>query len=387
MKIIITTAFGLEAVTARELKDLGYENFVTDNGRILLEGQPNDIALFNLHLRTAGRVLIEVGCFVATTFDQLFEGVKALPWGDYLERDAAFIIAARNVRSTLMSVPDTQAITKKAIAVKLASKYGISILPETGAKYKIETWVVKDSVSVTMDTSGEGLHKRGYRKLSGVSPLRETMAAALVSLSVWNKERLLVDPFCGSGTILIEASMMALGIAPGLNRNFDFEHFGFMQTDIKRLKANARETAQENLKNQNASFKLVGYDIDGKVLHTARQNAKDAGVLDFVDFHQRDFNDFSSNKKYGVVITNPPYGVRMLEKDQAEGIIKKMGTVFSTKPDWSVYILSSLNGVEKLFGKKATKRRKLFNGNIQTGYYQFLGERPPKRDSGENNEE
>lgn len=377
MNIIITTAFGLEAVTARELRQLGYEDFTTENGRIILEGQPNDIALLNLHLRTAGRVLIEVGSFVAKTFDQLFEGVKAIPWGDYLEKDAAFIIAARNVRSTLMSVPDTQSITKKAIAVKLSQKYGINILPETGTKYKIETWVVKDNISVTIDTSGDGLHKRGYRKLSGVSPLRETMAAALVSLSVWNKERLLIDPFCGSGTILIEACMMALGIPPGINRNFDFESFNFMKTDINFQKELSRNTINESYKNY--SFKILGYDIDKRVLNTARQNAKDAGVSDYVDFHARDFNEFSSSKKYGVVITNPPYGIRLLEKTQAEDLIKNMGKIFSDMPDWSVYILSALNGVEMLFGKKATKRRKLFNGNIQTGYYQFLGERPPKR--------
>lgn len=376
MKLIITTAFGLESVTARELTRLGYLDFITENGRILIDGSAGDVANLNLNLRTAGRVLIEVGTFAATTFDELFEGVKSIAWGDFLEREAAFIIAARNVRSQLMSVPDTQSLTKKAIAVKLAEKYKIETLPETGYKYKIETWIVKDLVSVTLDTSGDGLHKRGYRKNSGNSPLRETMAAALVQLSVWNKERLLVDPFCGSGTILIEACLDALKIAPGLNRNFDFEHFGFMSTDINARRAEAKQKAQKNI-NENR-FTLQGYDIDARVLATARANAKTAGVGDFIDFHMRDFTDFSTNRKYGVVVTNPPYGVRMGQIEEAEALVKKMGETFRDMSDWSCYILSSLNGVEKLYGKKATKRRKLFNGNIQTGYYQFVGERPPK---------
>lgn len=389
MKLIVTTAFGLEAVTAREVRLLGYEDFVTENGRLLLQGNFSfeDILRLNLHLRTAGRVLLEVGSFVAHTYDDLFEGVRAIEWQEYLPRDASFPVAARNINSTLMSVPDTQAITKKAVAVKLGECYGATRLPEGGATYQIETSIRKDGVSITLDTSGEGLHKRGYRRYSGGAPLRETMAAALVQLSVWNKERPLVDPFCGSGTILIEAAMMALHVAPGLLREFACEHWAMADAAARARVRQAAKDAMESAKaqalllRQEGGLHWVGYDIDKSVLRTARGNAQLAGVSEYIDFHPRSFEEFATSRKYGVVVTNPPYGVRLGEIEVAEQLIRRMGETFRSLPDWSVYILTSCRGVERLYGKKATRRRKLFNGSLQTGYYQFLGDRPPKKET------
>ncbi len=370
--LIATATFGLEAVVARELKALGYDVKVKDS-KVEFRGDAQAICRTNLWLRSADRVLIKMSEFEALTFDELFEKTKALPWEDMLPEDACFPVLGKSVKSTLFSISDCQAIVKKAIVERLKTKYKKSWFEESGDKYTIEIGLLRDIATLTIDTSGMGLHKRGYRELTSDAPLKETLAAALVQLSFWNSERLLVDPFCGTGTILIEAALIGLNIAPGLNRKFD--SMKWPQIPQKTWTA-VMEEAREAIKH--TDFRLLGYDIDERVLDTARICSMKAGVDKYIDFHKLPVAQLSSKRKYGCIICNPPYGERMGEIKAAESLYRSMGEVFSKLDSWSFYVLTSNEDFEKFFGRKCDRKRKLYNGRIKVDYYQFHGPQPPK---------
>jgi putative N6-adenine-specific DNA methylase len=374
---IATAAFGVEAVVAQEVRALGYENVRVDNGKVTFTTDALGISRANLWLRSADRVFIKMGEFPALTFEELFEQTKALPWEDVLPENACFPVIGKSVKSKLFSVPDCQAIVKKAIVERLKMKYKKSWFEEDGPRFVIEVALLKDVATLAIDTSGSGLHKRGYRQLASKAPLRETLAAALVQLSFWNPNRMLVDPFCGSGTILIEAAMIGLNIAPGLNRSFDSEKWPWIPADIWKR---AREEAQDAIR-RDLCFRLLGYDIDGKVLKVARHNAKLAGVGEHIDFHTQPLSKFSTKRKYGCIITNPPYGERLGDRKGVEELYRQMGQVFKPLDTWSLYILSPYEGFERVFGRKADRKRKLYNGRIKVHYYQFFGPKPPELNS------
>lgn len=370
-KLMATAAMGLESIVASEIKDLGYE-CRTENGKVYFEGDEEAIARTNMWLRVGDRVRLIVGEFKAYTFDELFEGTKALPWEQFLPVDAAFPVAGKSVKSKLFSVPDCQAIVKKAIVERLKDAYGrIGFLDESGPLFKLEVSILKDVVTLTIDTSGAGLHKRGYRLGQGDAPLKETMAAALVKLSRWNPERPFIDPFCGSGTIAIEAAMIGQNIAPGYNREFLSEEWPWMKAQVwDRVREQAEEAA-----NYDQPIDIRGCDVNGKMISIAQQNAIEAGFADLISFKQQDVRDLRVEGLNGVLIANPPYGERLGEVEEAEEIAAVLGAVMQEHPSWSVYILTSLENYEAMYGKKATKKRKLFNGFIRTDYYQFWGQR------------
>lgn len=370
-KLVATSAMGLESIVADEVKALGYET-TTENGKIYFEGDERAIARANVWLRVADRVKIVAAEFPAKTFDELFERTKAIQWEKYLPVDAAFPVQGKSVKSTLFSVPDCQAIVKKAIVerLKIAHKR-IGFLDESGATYKIEVSILKDIATITIDTSGSGLHKRGYRQEQGEAPLKETLAAALVKISKWNPNRPFVDPFCGSGTIPIEAAMIGQNIAPGFNRDFHSEAWSWMP---KTIWEDVRNEA-EDLANYDQELQIIGSDIDHKMIQIAQQNAFESGFSDIVTFKQMQANDFSTTLTDGVMIGNPPYGERIGEVEVIEKVISDLGYIMGKYPSWSVYMLSSMENFEQLYGKKATKKRKLFNGFIRTDYYQFWGKR------------
>ena len=379
MKIIATTAFGLESITAREIKNLGYADATTENGKIMLNGTENDVARLNMWLRTADRVLWEVACFEAKTFEELFQGVKAVQWGDFLPEDAEMHVIGKSIQSTLFSVPDCQSITKKAIIEKMKEKYSREQFEETGPKYKISVSLLKDVASITIDTSGAGLHKRGYRSLVGDAPLKETLACALIQLSYWKDEKFLCDPLCGTGTIPIEAAMIALNRAPGLKRSFVCEQW---PTFSQQVWKDAREEAHD-LFLPDKNLNIYGSDIDPKAIELASLHAEEAGIDEYIHFKKLDVRDFKSAQSYGFIITNPPYGERLGSERQVEELYKSMAKSFFALDNWSYYILTSYPGFEKVFGKKADKRRKLFNGRIECQYYRFLGAKPQKESSAE----
>lgn len=371
--LIATATFGLEAVVARELRDLGYEDLKVENSRVIFKGTADDICRTNLWLRSADRVLIRMGEFEALSFDELFEKTKALPWEELLPEDAEFPVQGKSVKSKLFSVSDCQAIVKKAVVERLKQKYRRSWFEETGPRYVLEVGILKDVVTITVDTSGAGLHKRGYRQLASQAPLKETLASALVALSYWNPQRQLIDPFCGSGTILIEAAMMGLNIAPGLNRNFDAEKWPQIPAGQWQ---EARDEAREAKKNED--FLLLGYDIDERVLSIARHNARLAGVEKYIDFHKRPFSQFSTKTKYGCIICNPPYGERLGDRKEVQNLYREMGQKFKDLDTWSIYVLTADEEFERCYGRKADKKRKLYNGRIKVDYYQYYGPRPPR---------
>lgn len=370
-KLLATAAMGLEGIVADELRDLGFET-TTDNGKVFFTGDEEAIARANVWLRVADRVKLVVGEFPARTFDQLFEGTKALPWETYLPVDANFPVSGKSVKSTLYSVPDCQSIVKKAIVERLKSAYKrMSYLDESGARYKVEVSILKDKVLLTLDTSGAGLHKRGYRTTQGDAPLKETLAAALVKVSKWNPHRPFVDPFCGSGTLCIEAAMIGQNIAPGYNREFDAEHWKFIKPavwDKVREEADAQADYDQELT-------ILGTDIDHRMIEIAKSNALEAGFGDIIEFKQMQATDFTTRLENGVIVSNPPYGERIGEVEEIEKTISQFGYVMEKYPSWSVYLLSSMENLETVYGKKATKKRKLFNGFIRTDYYQFWGKR------------
>lgn len=369
--LVATAAMGLEAIVGDEVRELGYETQV-ENGKVYFEGDKLAIARTNLWLRVADRVKIVVGTFRAKTFDQLFEGVKALDWERYLPVDANFPVSGKSVKSTLYSVPDCQAITKKAIVERLKDVYKRrSFLDESGAKFKIEVSILKDVVTLTLDTSGAGLHKRGYRQVQGEAPLKETLAAALVKISKWNPNRPFVDPFCGSGTIALEAAMIGQNIAPGYNRDFISEEWPWMD---KAIWDEARNEA-DNKADYDQPLNIIGSDIDHRMVALAQENATEAGFGDIITFKQMQARDFTTMDTDGVMIGNPPYGERIGEVEVIEQVISDLGHVMKNYPTWSVYMLSSMENFETLYGRRATKKRKLFNGFIRTDYYQYWGQK------------
>ena len=375
--IIATTAFGLESVVKDEIKQLGYAITQTENGRVHFEGDARSVCEANLWLRCADRVLIEMGQFKAVTFDSLYEQTKALPWEELIPEDGCFPAAKiSSVKSTLFSKSDGQRIVKKAVVDRLSRQYGIDVFPETGATFPIHIRILKDVVSLCVDTSGSGLHKRGYREHAGAAPLKETMAAAMVKLSRWRPERPFLDPLCGSGTIVIEAAMIGKNIAPGLKRSFVSETWSDAwkkQYDLARQEA-------EQAKNDK-TFRLLGSDIDGKVLKQARANAALAGVEALVAFQKLPVQKIATKRRYGVIVTNPPYGERLGDEAEMKTLYADMGRVFSGLPDWSHFILCAYPEFERYFGKKATKNRKLYNSMIKTYFYQYFGPLPRHRDS------
>ncbi|WP_404468132.1 class I SAM-dependent RNA methyltransferase [Sutcliffiella horikoshii] len=374
--LIATAAMGLESLVAKEVRDLGYECTV-DNGKVIFKGDAMAICRANLWLRTADRIKVVVGEFKATSFEELFEKTKALPWGDYLPEDAEFPVIGKSVKSKLFSVPDCQAIVKKAVVEKMKSHYKIQSawLDEKGAVYKIEVALLKDVAQITIDASGIGLHKRGYRADQGEAPLKETLAAALVMLTNWHPDKPFVDPFCGSGTIPIEAALIGQNIAPGFNRDFVSEDWHWIGDD---LWSQAREEMEDKA-NYDQPLDIAGYDIDHRMISIAKENAFEAGLGELIDFKQMLVRDFTTRKEYGVIIGNPPYGERLGERPEVEKMYREMGKAFSVLDTWSVYMLTSHEGFESFYGKKATKKRKLFNGFIKTDLYQYWGKRPPRK--------
>jgi putative N6-adenine-specific DNA methylase len=377
--LIATAAMGLEAIVAREVKDLGYECQV-ENGKVLFKGDETAIARANMWLRTADRIKILVGEFKAYSFDELFENTKKLPWEGYLPEDAEFPVQGKSVKSKLYSVPDCQAIVKKAIVERLRTAYKrTSWLDETGPLYKIEVAIHKDKASITLDTSGQGLHKRGYRIGQGEAPLKETLAAALIKLTTWNPDRPFLDPFCGSGTIPIEAALIGQNIAPGFNREFLSENWSFIPSGIwDKVRMEA-----EDMANYDQPLEIIGTDIDHRMVNVSKENALEAGLGDLVKFKQMQVRDFTTDLEYGVVIGNPPYGERLGERPEVERMYKEMGQAFEKLDTWSVYMLTSHEDFERFYGKPATKKRKLFNGFIRTDYYQYWGPRPPRKEKPE----
>lgn len=370
-QLVATAAMGLESIVADELKALGYHTR-TDNGKVYFEGDERDIAKTNLWLRVADRVKIVAGSFPAKTFEQLFEGVKAIEWEKYLPVDAEFPVTGKSVKSKLFSVPDCQAITKKAIVERLKGHYmRLGFLEETGAKFKIEISILKDIATLTIDTSGAGLHKRGYRLDQGEAPLKETLAAALVYISKWNPNRPFADPFCGSGTIALEAAMIGQNMAPGYNRDFISEEWPWIKSSIW----NDVRMEVGDVANYDQPLQIFGSDIDHRMVEIAQSNAREAGFADLVSFKQMQVTDFTTTLSDGVMIGNPPYGERIGEKETIEKMVQDMGKMMNKYPTWSVYMLSSMENFEELYGKRATKKRKLFNGFIKTDYNQFWGKK------------
>lgn len=377
VRLIAPCHFGLEAVLKREVLNLGYEIDCVEDGRVTFLTDLAGIARANIFLRTADRILLQVGKFHAETFDDLFEGIKVIPWENYLTEDARFwVTKASTTKSRLFSAPDIQSIAKKAMVERMKKKYHIQWFQETGASYPVRIFLLKDEVTVGLDTSGDPLHKRGYRQLTSKAPLTETLAAALILLTPWKKDRILVDPFCGSGTIPIEAAMIGANIAPGMNRSFMAENWKNLIS--KKDWYEAIEEANDLIE-EDVSMDIQGYDIDGKMIKAARQNAADAGVDHLIHLQRREVKDLRHPKKYGFVITNPPYGERLEEKEALPELYSQIGQVFAELDTWSKYIITSYEDAEKYIGKKATKNRKIYNGMLKTYYYQFLGPKPPKR--------
>ena len=369
--------FGVEAVLKREITDLGYEIEQVEDGRVTFKGDALAVARANIFLRTAERVMIVVSRFKATTYDELFEGVKALDWEQYIPKDGKFWVKkASSVKSALFSPSDIQSIVKKAIVESLKNKYHVDWFDEDGDEYPIRVFLYKDEVIVALDTSGESLHKRGYRKNTAKAPISETLAAALIMLTPWRKDRILVDPFCGCGTFPIEAALIAANIAPGLEREFTAENW----TNIidKKCWYEAVNEANDQI-NMDIETDIQGYDIDKEAIEMCRKNAKLAGVEDLIHFQTRDVGDLSHPKKYGFIITNPPYGERLEDKEQVKVLYEKLGRQYKKLDSWSAFVITSYEDAPKDMGVKPTKNRKIYNGMIKTYFYQFLGPKPPKR--------
>lgn len=376
-ELVVPCHFGMEAVTKREIYDLGYEITRVEDGRITFEGDAEAICRANVFLRTAERVLLLVGRFKATTFEELFQGIKALPWEEYIPQDGKFWVKkASSIKSKLFSPSDIQSIAKKAMVERLKQVYKTEWFKEDGAAYPIRIFLLKDEVMVALDTSGDSLHKRGYRLQTSKAPITETLAAALIMLTPWKKDRILVDPFCGSGTFPIEAAMVAANIAPGMNRSFTAERW----TNIipKELWKDAKDEA-EDMVDKDIEVDIQGYDMDGDVVKAARENAKRAGVDHLIHFQQREVAKMSHPKKYGFIITNPPYGERLEEKADLPELYGTIGEVYKNLDSWSMYMITSYEDAERYIGRKADKNRKIYNGMIKTYFYQFMGPKPPKK--------
>ena len=388
-ELIAPCHFGMEAVLKREIADLGYEISNVENGKVTFLGDAEAIVRANIFLRTTERILLKTASFRAVTFDELFESIKAVPWELYLPKDAKFwVTKANSVSSRLFSPRDIQKIVKKAIVERMKQVYHVDYFEESGASYPLRISIVKDVVTVGIDTTGESLHKRGYRKFTAPAPVTETLAAAMILLSPWHADRLLVDPFCGSGTIPIEAAMIALDMAPGMNREFIAEEWGNLIP--KKVWYDAADEAQERVRTD-SELSIQGYDLDEEVLKMARANAKLAGVESYIHFQKREIKEFSSPKSYGFVISNPPYGERLSTKEEMFALYRELGKIMSDNKTWSFFLLSGYEDAQKAIAaggsrKKATKNRKIYNGMMKTYLYQYMGDKPLKRKEKRNND-
>lgn len=375
-ELIAPCHFGMESVLKREITDLGYDITEVADGRVTFFGDEEALCRANIFLRTAERILIKVGSFHAESFEELFQGTRALPWEEYIPEDGKFWVAkAASVKSKLFSPSDIQAIMKKAMVERLKQKYGREWFQEDGENYPVRVFLMKDEVTVGLDSTGESLHKRGYRKLTAKAPIAENLAAALILLTPWNKDRILVDPFCGSGTFPIEAAMMAAGMAPGMNRSFTAENWPHIVA--KRNWYDTLDEANE-LIDLSVETDIQGYDIDDHMVSIARENAKLAGVDKLIHFQRRGVEKLSHPKKYGFLITNPPYGERLQDKQEMPALYRVIGERFKALDSWSMYLITAYENAERDIGRKADKNRKIYNGMMKTYYYQFLGPRPPK---------
>lgn len=372
LELIATTVFGLEAIVARELKDLGYDRLTVENGRVTFIADELGICRANMWLRCAERVLVKIGSFKAVTFEELFQQTKALPWENWLSIDSQFPVNGKSVKSKLFSVSDCQAIVKKAIVEKLKETYNCTWFEETGPRYTIEVALLKDIVTLTIDTSGIGLHKRGYRQLTGLAPLKETLAAAMINLSHWHSDRALIDPFCGTGTIAIEAALIAQNRAPGLKRNFISESWPNIPRDYWQ------EAWQEalDLWQREIPLHIYGSDIDSNALQLARINTAQAGLAEKIHFQRLPVIEVRSRFKYGHLITNPPYGERIGTNESIEKLYKELGESFRNLETWSLHLLTNQSYPEKLIGRRWDKSRKLYNGRLECHFYQFFGPKP-----------
>lgn len=377
IEIVAPCHFGMEAVLKREIIDLGYEIKKVEDGRVSFLGDEEAICRSNIFLRTAERILWKLGSFHAETFEQLFDNVKKIPWEDYIPEDGKFWVKkASSVKSRLHSLPDIQSVTKKAIVERLKEKYKVNWFSEEGAEYPVRVFMIKDEVSIFFDTSGEHLHKRGYRRLTSKAPIAETLAASLLLLSYWKSDRILVDPFCGSGTFPIEAAMIAANMAPGMNRSFAAEQWKNLIE--KKYWYEAIEEAND-LMDDSIEVDIQGYDVDGAIVKAARANAGEAGVDHMIHFQQRPVSELNHPKKYGFIITNPPYGERLEEKEDLPKLYGELGEALRRLDTWSCYVITNYEEAERYIGKKADKNRKIYNGMLRTYYYQFLGQKPPKK--------
>lgn len=376
-ELIVPCHFGMEAVLKKEIIDLGYDVSEVTDGRVTFLGDEEAVARANVFLRTAERVLIKVGSFQATEYEELFQGTKVIPWEEYIPSDGkCWVAKAASVKSKLFSPSDIQSIMKKAIANRLMDVYHVNWLPETGESFPLRVFLLKDQVTIGLDTTGESLHKRGYRKLTAKAPIAENLAAALIMLTPWNGSRILVDPFCGSGTIPIEAALMAANMAPGMNREFTAQNWEHLVQ--KRNWYDVLDEANEMV-DLSVDTDIQGYDLDNEMVTIARENAKLAGVEKLIHFQRRDVKDLSHPKKYGFIITNPPYGERLQEKKEMPAIYQTLGERFRNLDAWSMYVITAYEGAEQDIGRKADKNRKIYNGMMKTYYYQFLGPKPPRR--------
>ena len=378
--LIAPCHFGLEAVLKKEIQSLDYPILSVEDGRVVFQGDRLAIARSNIRIRTAERILLSCGEFTAASFDELFEGVKAIPWERYIPRNGRFwVTKATTNRSQLFSASAIQSIVKKAMVDRLRKTYHVEHFAEDGEEYPVRVFILKDRVTIGLDSSGVSLHKRGYRKLVGKAPISETLAAALLMLTPWRSDRILVDPFCGSGTFPIEAAMLGANIAPGIKRNFTAEKWRKLLTEGDWEMA--REEAK-SLERRDITMHLQGYDLDGEMVRCARDNARAAGVEQYIHFQERDVADLRHPKPYGFLVTNPPYGERLSEKAELEELYRTIGEVYGRLDKWSMYLITSYEEAEKYIGRKADKNRKIYNGMIRSYFYQYLGPKPPARPTG-----
>lgn len=373
LNIEVASASGIEAVTKRELISLGYSPSGAESGRILFDGDYSDVLRANVFLRTAGRVRILLTTFGATDFDELFENTTKFDWKNVLPKDAKIVVTAKSVKSKLFALSSIQSIVKKAILTSLQSAYGVKTFPEDGATYSIEVSIINDVVRITLDTSGAGLHKRGYRTWLGDAPIRETLAAAIIELSVWNPDRAFADPFCGSGTIPIEASLIGLNIAPGMNRQFACEDF----TNAPSVRDKVQDEAKQ-LINFDRELRISGFDINPDAIKLALRHAEKAGVRNKIHLQVADMRNFSSRYAHGVIVTNPPYGERLMKEDELKTLYRDFGAVYGTLDEWCAYVITSYRAFEKYFGKRANKVRKMYNSELECNLYSYLGAKPKK---------
>ncbi len=384
-ELIAPCHFGMEAVLKREIQKLGYDILKVEDGKVTFAGDEAAIVRANIFLRTTERILIKIGSFKATTFDELFEGTKALPWEQFIPEDGKFWVAkATSIKSKLFSPSDIQSIMKKAMVDHLKKKYNVNWFPEDGASFPLRVTIMKDVVTVGLDTSGDSLHKRGYRQATVKAPITETLAAALIMLTPWKWDRILVDPFCGSGTFPIEAAMIGANIAPGMNRSFSAEDW--MHLIPKKAWYDAANEAEDQIR-RDIEMDIQGYDIDPGAIKAAMENARLAEVDHLIHFQQRPVSQLSHRKKYGFVITNPPYGKRLEEEEDMPALYREIGEAFSHLDSWSFYLITAFDQAERYLGRKADKNRKIYNGMMKTYFYQYMGPKPPRRNKNEHSDQ